>query len=120
VVGVVHIGEHTLSKRLYEFSSTSASAYTADEFDARAREIEAQESAALEAAQPAEAPVGLLEGGGCEHLREPGGGVCVCFKGGGGGDAFHFRGMAAGLQGRKDAFACSSPPAQRAGNTCAP
>jgi transcription factor IIIB subunit 2 len=69
VVGVVHIGEHTLSKRLYEFSSTSASAYTADEFDARAREIEAQESAALEAAQPAEAPVGLLEGGGCEHLR---------------------------------------------------
>ena len=29
VVSVVHIGEHTLSKRLYEFSSTTASAYTA-------------------------------------------------------------------------------------------
>ncbi|EFN55262.1 hypothetical protein CHLNCDRAFT_57908 [Chlorella variabilis] len=77
VVAVVHIGEHTLSKRLYEFSSTSASAYTADEFEERVKQIEADETERLEAAQPVE-PVGLLESTGCEHLREwrPAAGVC--------------------------------------------
>ena len=30
-MSVVHIGEHTLSKRLYEFSHTSASTFTAGE-----------------------------------------------------------------------------------------
>lgn len=136
IVAVVHIGEHTLSKRLYEFSSTSASAYTAgarvraracsllrggagrvqdaalgalcpctrgalargalvpsvaralrlarpdlachlppppssaDEFEERAKQIEAEEAARLEAAAPTAAPAGLLESAGCEHLRE--------------------------------------------------
>ncbi len=70
VVAVVHIGEHTLSKRLYEFSSTSASAYTADEFEERVKQIEAEEAKQLAAAQPAEQPVGLLDSAGCEHMRE--------------------------------------------------
>ncbi|KAL4858728.1 Transcription factor IIIB subunit [Chlorella vulgaris] len=69
VVAVVHIGEHTLSKRLYEFSSTSASTFTATEFEQRAKQIDDQEKSRLEAALPTDAPTGLLEASGCEHLR---------------------------------------------------
>ncbi|KAL4428055.1 hypothetical protein ABPG75_002144 [Micractinium tetrahymenae] len=69
VVSVVHIGEHTLSKRLYEFSSTSASMYTAEEFEERAKQIESEEQERLDRALPAAQPAGLLESAGCEHLR---------------------------------------------------
>ncbi|KAL4445344.1 hypothetical protein ABPG77_011169 [Micractinium sp. CCAP 211/92] len=69
VVSVVHIGEHTLSKRLHEFSSTSASMYTAEEFEERAKQIEHEEQERLDNALPAAQPVGLLESAGCEHLR---------------------------------------------------
>lgn len=69
VVSVVHIGEHTLSKRLHEFSSTSASMYTAEEFEERAKQIDHEEQQRLESAVPVEQPAGLLESAGCEHLR---------------------------------------------------
>lgn len=131
IVSVVHIGEHTLSKRLYEFSHTSASTFTAggwvgvawagdvrcaclasvpvpaggitghrravlpctgpallllltclapthpssfisDEFEERAKQIEHEETQRLESAPPTDAPAGLLESAGCEHLRECG------------------------------------------------
>ena len=71
-MSVVHIGEHTLSKRLYEFASTTASRYTADEFVEAAKAIEADEKARLDAAAPAAEPAGLLDSAGCEHLSEPG------------------------------------------------
>jgi hypothetical protein len=83
-VAVVHIGEHTLSRRLYEFSATPASTYTFEEFEQRVQAIENEEQAALEAAPPVEQPAGLLEGEtGCEHLRElPGGKWAACLRAG--------------------------------------
>ena len=66
VVEVVHIGEHTLAKRLTEFSSTEAGALTKSQFDTRYEFLEAKEQEALDAATASAAPDGLLTG--CEHI----------------------------------------------------
>ncbi|KAL4527312.1 hypothetical protein Ndes2526B_g08985 [Nannochloris sp. 'desiccata'] len=66
VVDVVHIGEHTLAKRLTEFSSTEAGALTRLEFEAHDELLKHREQEALESAVPSAAPAGLLAG--CEHL----------------------------------------------------
>jgi transcription factor IIIB subunit 2 len=67
VVAVVHIGEHTLSKRLYEFAATDAGALTVLDFEARAKELEASEAAAV-AAAPAGARAAAAALAGCPHL----------------------------------------------------
>lgn len=41
-----------------------------DEFEERAKQIEQEETQRLETAPPTDAPAGLLESAGCEHLRE--------------------------------------------------
>ena len=66
IVNVVHIGEHTLAKRLTEFSSTEAGSLTKLEFEERDALLTKREQDALEAAAPSAAPPGLLAG--CEHL----------------------------------------------------
>ncbi len=66
VVAVVHIGEHTLAKRLTEFSSTEAGALTRGEFEEHDKLLTQREVDALEGAAPSAVPAGLL--GGCEHL----------------------------------------------------
>ena len=42
----------------------------AEEFEERAKQIDLEEQQRLEAAEPTEAPAGLLESAGCEHLSE--------------------------------------------------
>lgn len=69
VVAVVHIGEHTLSRRLYEFAATPVSDLTAIEFEKHANDVEKQQKLALEEAPPLERPVGML-GYGCDHMSE--------------------------------------------------
>jgi transcription factor IIIB subunit 2 len=66
VVNVVHIGEHTLAKRLTEFSSTEAGALTRSEFEAHDELLKKREQEALESAPSSAAPTGSLAG--CEHL----------------------------------------------------
>lgn len=50
IVSKIHIGEATLAKRVSEFATTSAGTLTIEEFDTRSREIEAEQTALLEAA----------------------------------------------------------------------
>lgn len=67
IVSVVHIGEHTLSKRLSEFSTTEAGLMTGSQFEKHSKTIEALEQEALTAAAPDQEPRrGMLTG--CEHL----------------------------------------------------
>lgn len=67
IVSVVHIGEHTLSKRLSEFATTEAGLMTGSQFEKHAKAIEALEQEALTAAAPDQEPRrDLLVG--CEHL----------------------------------------------------
>lgn len=71
VVAVVHIGEHTLARRLDEFASTTAGELTFESFENHARAIEAETQLLLQDAPPEEAPSGLaIEAAktGCEHL----------------------------------------------------
>jgi hypothetical protein len=71
VVAVVHIGEHTLARRLDEFASTTAGELTFQSFENHARAIEAETQLLLQDAQPEEAPSSLaIEAAktGCEHL----------------------------------------------------
>ena len=72
VVTVVHIGEHTLARRLDEFASTTAGELTFESFENHARALEAETQLLLQDAPPEEAPSSLaIEAAktGCEHLR---------------------------------------------------
>lgn len=78
VVAVVHIGEHTLAKRLSEFSATEAARLTQPEFESYDKSLIEIQGLLIENAQPeaAEADGGGGEEGygrefkkiGCEHL----------------------------------------------------
>ena len=67
VVNVVHIGEHTLAKRLTEFTATEAGALTKRQFEEQDGLLESSQQQALEDATPSAAPAGVLAG--CEHMN---------------------------------------------------
>ena len=67
VVSVVHVGEATLAKRVREFVLTASGGLTAEEFEARGREWDAEARAALSIGAPAPS----ADAGGCMHLGEP-------------------------------------------------
>jgi transcription factor IIIB subunit 2 len=66
VVAVVHVGESTLQQRLDEFEMTDAGLLTAEEFDASAKQLEAQQAALSEQVETGEGGdlTGTLT---CEH-----------------------------------------------------
>lgn len=67
VVDVVHIGEHTLAKRLTEFTATEAGALTKKQFEEQDGLLESSQQQALEGATASAAPAGVLAG--CEHMN---------------------------------------------------
>lgn len=70
IIAKIHIGEATLAKRVSEFATTAASSLTKDEFDARAREQEA-EQAALLAGIPQDDNPDRDPARNCVHIGEP-------------------------------------------------
>ena len=66
IVHVVKIGEHTLAKRLSEFTATEAAEMTADHFKAFNDKFLENETKAIEDSAPSSTPDGMLTG--CEHV----------------------------------------------------
>jgi transcription factor IIIB subunit 2 len=70
VVGVVHVGEATLAKRVKEFALTSSGDLTLQEFEDQVRQLEGQQKKTLQltsigAPAPSDTRIG------CQHMGAP-------------------------------------------------